>query len=119
MSLGDALYEACLVVREGGWLDVSDLTREVKVRHRALQQRLQQADLPSGLGKVEELVEIAFGDWTEAVTMLGVACQEESPELARWALEKSLNGSDTMRRLRQLLEEYSQALCEEADDGDF
>lgn len=119
MSLGNALYEACLVVREGGWLDVSDLRREVKTRHQSMLARLEQAHLPGGLGKVGELVEIAFGDWTDAVTMLGVACQEDSPELARWALEKSLSGADTMRRLRQLLEEYSQALCEEADDGDF
>lgn len=117
MSLGEALYEACRVVRDGGTLDASDLAREVAERHRAYGSRLQ--GLPEGLGRLQELIDIAFGDYGEAVAMLRVACEEDTPELAQWAMEKSLSGRDTMRRLRQLLEEYSQALCEEADDGDF
>ena len=114
MSLGEALYEACRVVRDGGTLDASELAVEVARRHEAMGARL-----PEGLGKLRELVDIAFGDYAEAVAMLRVACDEETPELAQWAMEKSLSGRDTMRHLRQLLEEYSQALCEEADDGDF
>lgn len=117
MSLGEALYEACRVVRDGGLVEPGDLAEEVRRRHLAMGQRLE--GLPAGLGRLRELVDIAFGDYTEAVAMLGVACAEDSPELAHWAMEKSLAGRDTMRRLRQLLEEYSQALCEEADDGDF
>lgn len=117
MSLGEALYEACRVVRDGGTLDASDLAREVAERHRSLSARLE--GLPEGLVRLQELVDIAFGDYAEALAMLRLACAEEAPELAQWAMEKSLSGRDTMRGLRQLLEEYSQALCEEADDGDF
>lgn len=117
MSLGEALYEACRVVRDGGTLDASELAREVTERHRAMGARLR--GLPEGLVRLQELVDIAFGDFGEAVAMLRVACDEDAPELAQWAMEKSLSGRDTMRGLRQLLEEYSQALCEEADDGDF
>ncbi|MBX3168843.1 MAG: hypothetical protein KF760_15615 [Candidatus Eremiobacteraeota bacterium] len=117
MSLGEALYEACRLVRDGGTLDASSLAREVAERHQAMSARLQE--LPDGLVRLRELADIAFDDYSEAVTMLRVACDEETPELAQWAMERSLSGRDTMRRLRQLLEEYSQALCEEADDGDF
>lgn len=117
MSLGKALYEACRIVRDGGTLDAGELAEQVAARQRALAARLQ--GLPEGLVRLRELVDIAFQDYGEAVAMLRVACDEEVPELAQWAMQKSLSGRDTMRRLRQLLEEYSQALCEEADDGDF
>ena len=112
MSLGDALYEACRVVRDGGTLDASEMARAVAER------RLETA-LPPKLIGLQELLDSAFSDYGDAVAMLQVACHEEMPELAQWAMEKSLSGRDTMRRLRQLVEEYSQALCEEADDGDF
>lgn len=114
MSLGDALYEACRLVRDGGTLDASELAREVESRQRELKGRL-----PRRLGRLQELLDLAFEDFGDAVAMLRVACDEEMPELAQCAMRKALNGRDSMRGLRQLLEEYSQALCEEADDGDF
>lgn len=112
MSLGDALYEACRVVRDGGALDPSEMARAVAER------RLETA-LPQELGSLQALLDSAFSDFGDAVAMLQVACAEEMPELAQWAMEKSLSGRDSMRRLRQLVEEYSLVLCEEADDGDF
>ncbi|ODT63219.1 hypothetical protein ABS71_14570 [bacterium SCN 62-11] len=112
MSLGEALYEACRVVRDGGTLDASEMARAVAER------RLETA-LPPQFRGLQDLLDSAFSDYGDAVAMLQVACDEEMPELAQWAMEKSLSGRDTMRRLRQLVEEYSQALCEEADDGDF
>ncbi|MBS2039361.1 hypothetical protein JST97_30530 [bacterium] len=117
MSLGEALYDACRVVRDGGWLDPSELSQAVHQRHQAMNLRL--ASLPAGLARLRELSDIAFADYSEAIATLSLACSEDSPELAHWAMQRSLDGRDTMRRLKQLLEEYSQALCEEADDGDF
>lgn len=117
MSLGNSLYEACRVVREGGWVDTTGLSEQVSRQHQTLSARLM--GLPSGLDRLSELVDLAFGDYAEAVAGLRLACSEEAPELAHFAMQKSLDGHDTMRRLKQLLEEYSQALCEEADNGDF
>ena len=67
MSLGEALYEACRVVRDGGWLDPGDLAGEVRRRQQALDRRLE--GLPAGLDRLRELVDIAFADYDEAVAI--------------------------------------------------
>lgn len=121
MRLADSLFEACQIVRQGGQLlpeACEALQAAVDARGVWLFRQLDAAALPLGLDNLRQLVQEALSDCSDAVGALSVACQEDSPEFAGWALEKAQCADETMRRVRQLLEEYSAMLCEEGAGGD-
>lgn len=118
MTLRDTLLEACQILREGGTLDSRALDQwqhELEQRYVEFEEELQNAALPAGFGSLEQLLQQSFGEFQEALEALRIAFEEDSPELAAWIQEKTQDADETLRQVRQSLEEYSSMLSEESN----
>ena len=119
MSLGQELRQAAELLRQGGTLTELGqvhLEQQLQLRQEAL---LAELELPPGLDQVQELLHQTLEEYQEAWQALRLAFGEDTPELANWVESKIQEADDTLRLLRQTLNEFSHMLNEEAPDGDF
>lgn len=122
MSLALVLHDLCKLLRDGGQVEPQawpPLEEQLLERTAALEDRLGDEVAATGLPVLSELLQEATSDFREAIVALKLAFQEDGPELASWIQERVQNADETLRRVRQLLLEYSAMLCEEDQLGDL
>ncbi len=121
MSFFLQLHEACEWVRQGGEMQpeaLEQLGRHLEDRARQMAEGIEHCQIPQGLEALRQMLQQALERARESLQALDLACREDAPELAVWAAEQALLASDQVRRLRQVIEEYSGMLCEESSYGD-
>ncbi len=119
MSLSQELRQVTELLRSGGSLTEEGLHHVESQLLRRQQDLLQELQLPVGLDQVQQLLSQTLEEYQVAWQALRLAFSEDTPELASWVEDKVQEADDTLRLLRQTLNDFSHMLNEEACDGDF
>jgi hypothetical protein len=115
LTLRDAILDACQVLREGGAVlpeAIDHLEEQLEERKTCLLDQL--GPFPAGLESLQTLLEAALTQFGDALQALRLASEDDAPELAGWIQEKTQDADESLRQVKQSLQDYSRMLSEES-----